>query len=56
MLPKLEINTKCTKWSQNIRKIIQNDHKMYQHFPILGPPKFTQKGILNNLATLFATG
>jgi hypothetical protein len=58
---------KCTKWAQNVpnghinipnvRKIhIPNGHKIYQHFPIEGPPKFTQIGILglkiNHLATL----
>jgi hypothetical protein len=33
-----------------------NDHKIYQHFPFSGPPKFTQIGIFglktNHLATL----
>jgi hypothetical protein len=46
----------CTKWSLNI----PNDHKLYQHFPFLGPPKFTQIGILglktNHLATLLRLG
>jgi hypothetical protein len=62
MIPKLEImyqmNTKCTKWSQNtpnLHKIFQAAIK-YKHFPILGPPKFTQIEIFglktNHLATL----
>jgi hypothetical protein len=41
-----------TKWPQNI----PNGHKIYEHFPFQGPPKFTQIGILgmkiNHLATL----
>jgi hypothetical protein len=46
----------------NVRKMsqlsvhISNDHKIYQHFPILGPPKFDKIGIFglkrNHLATL----
>jgi hypothetical protein len=35
---------------------IPDGHKIYQHFPILGPPKFIQIGIfglkINHLATL----
>jgi hypothetical protein len=35
---------------------IPNGHKIYQHFPFQGPPKFTQIGIFgfktNHLATL----
>jgi hypothetical protein len=40
-----------TKSTQNVR----NGHKIYQHFPIKGPPKFTPIGIfglkINHLAT-----
>jgi hypothetical protein len=62
MIPKPE---KCTKQTQNVlngHKISQISlnipycHKIYQHFPILGPPKFTLIGIFilktNHLATL----
>jgi hypothetical protein len=31
-----------TKWPYNI----PNGHKIYQHLPFKGPPKFTQIGIL----------
>jgi hypothetical protein len=35
---------------------ITNDHKIYQHFPVQGPPKFAQIWIFglkrNHLATL----
>jgi hypothetical protein len=35
---------------------ILNGHKIYQHFPFQGPPKFTKIGIfglkINHLATL----
>jgi hypothetical protein len=38
---------------------IPNGHKIYKHFPIYDPPKFTQIGILglktNHLATLLYT-
>jgi hypothetical protein len=40
---------------------IPNGHKIYQHLPLKGPPKFTQIGNFglktksNNLATLFST-
>jgi hypothetical protein len=41
-----------TKWHENI----PNGHKIYQHFPFQGPPKFTQIRILGlrikHLATL----
>jgi hypothetical protein len=37
---------------------IPNGHKIYKHFPIEGPPKFSQSGIFglktNHLATLVA--
>jgi hypothetical protein len=40
------------QWSKNI----PNVHKIYQHFTIQGPPKFTQNDIfglkINHLATL----
>jgi hypothetical protein len=58
-----QMNTKCTRWSQNFpngRKIcIPNGHKILEHFPISGPIKFTQMGIFglktNHLATLQLT-
>jgi hypothetical protein len=41
-----------TKWPY----VIPNGHKIYQHFPIEGPPKFTKIGIFglktNHLAIL----
>jgi hypothetical protein len=41
-----------TKWTKNIA----NGHKIYQHFPFQGPPKFTQIWFFglktNHLATL----
>jgi hypothetical protein len=44
-----------TKWTENI----PNGHKIYQHFPFQGTPKFTQIGIFglktNHLATLLRT-
>jgi hypothetical protein len=46
---------------ENIYKItttLPNGHKIYQHFPFQGPPKFTQSGIwgfkIYHLATLDA--
>jgi hypothetical protein len=40
-------------------KIIRSGHKIYEHFPLQGPPKYTQIGIfghkINHLATLFKT-
>jgi hypothetical protein len=43
---------KSTKWTQNVpndhktsQMSIPNGHKIYQHFSIQGPPKFTQIGI-----------
>jgi hypothetical protein len=40
------------KWTYNI----PNGHKIYQHLPFKGPPKFAQTGIFglktNHLATL----
>jgi hypothetical protein len=43
---------KCTKKTQKV----PNGHKISPHFPIKGPPKFTQIGIfglkINHLATL----
>jgi hypothetical protein len=42
----------CSKFPKNI----PNGHKIYQHVPFQGPPKFTQIGIFgmktNHLATL----
>jgi hypothetical protein len=53
------MTTKYTKWPLNIsngRKNTPNGHKVYQHFPLQDPPKFTQIGIFglktNHLATL----
>jgi hypothetical protein len=44
---------------RNWQYYIPNGHKMYQPFPIQGPPKFAQIGILGlkiyNLATLIRT-
>jgi hypothetical protein len=42
-----------TKWPKNI----SNGHKILQHFPLQGPPNFTESGSLkrNHLATLFET-
>jgi hypothetical protein len=40
-----QIGKKCTKRPQNIpkgQKYIPNGHKIYQHLPFEGPPKFTQ--------------
>jgi hypothetical protein len=46
------MTTNYTKRPSNI----PNGHKIYQHFPFQGPPKFTQTGIfglkINHLATL----
>jgi hypothetical protein len=46
---------KYTKWSQNIA----NGRKMYQHFPLQDPSKFTQIGIFGlkmcHLATMLQT-
>jgi hypothetical protein len=35
------IASKYTEWPQNI----PNGHKMYQHFPLQDPPKYTKIGI-----------
>jgi hypothetical protein len=47
-----QMTTNCTK----LPEIIPNGHKIYQHFPSQGFPKFTQIGIfglkINHLATL----
>jgi hypothetical protein len=32
---------------------IPNGHKIYQHFPIEGPPKFTQIGIFGSKETIW---
>jgi hypothetical protein len=46
------MTTNYTKWPW----ILPNGHKIYQHLPFKGPPKFTQVGIFglktNHLATL----
>jgi hypothetical protein len=55
-----QITAKYTKWQQNIsngRKIPRpNVHKIYQHLPLQGSPKFTQIRIVGlkkcHLATL----
>jgi hypothetical protein len=52
---------KYTKWPQLCTytkrpQIVPNGHKIYQHFPFKGPPKYTKIGIfglkINHLATL----
>jgi hypothetical protein len=55
-IPKLvemyQMTTKCTKRPSNIR----NGHKIYQHLPIQGPPKYNKIGTFGlkiyHLATL----
>jgi hypothetical protein len=51
-----EIALNYTKWTLNI----PNGHKIYQHLPFKGPPKFTQICIFglktNHLATLVMYG
>jgi hypothetical protein len=52
---KIPIEHKITKWPLNI----PNGHKIYQHFPFQGLPKFTQIFIFGlqiyHLATLLKT-
>jgi hypothetical protein len=48
------LTTKYTKWPRNL----PNEHKIYKHFLVGGPPKYTKFGIfgmkINHLATLSA--
>jgi hypothetical protein len=48
---------KYTKLPQHYQMAIKisNDHKIYQHFPYQGPPKFTQIGIFGLKIYLLAT-